>query len=94
MISDRELILKEIKTFFQRGTSLYECAEHFESMAAAVVPPSKDCWQELCLQIQKELDKLDTTSVSYAAGVALGVLVESNKSAIKWLLKAKKLRSL
>jgi hypothetical protein len=40
------------------------------------------------------LDKLDTTSVSYHAGVALGVLVESNKAATSWLLKAKKLRSL
>jgi hypothetical protein len=87
------LLLKEIKTFFQEGTVLYECAERFESMAAAEIPPSKDCWLALCQQIQKEIDKLDKSMDQYHAGVALGVLLHSNKAANAHLANARKLRS-
>jgi hypothetical protein len=87
------LLLKEIKTFFQRGTILYECAERFESMAAAEIPPSKDCWLALCLEIQKEIDREDKSLAPYHAAIAMGVLVQSNKSATAHLANARKLRS-
>jgi hypothetical protein len=86
------LLLKEIKTFFEEGTELHECAERFESMAAAEIPPSKDCWLALCLQIQKEIDREDKSLAPYHAAIAMGVLVQSNKSAASWLAKARKLR--
>jgi hypothetical protein len=87
------LLLKEIKTFFQEGTELHECAERFESMAAAEIPPSKDCWLALCQQIQKEIDREDKSMAPYHAAIAMGVLVQSNKSATAHLANARKLRA-
>lgn len=95
MLNDESwLLLDEIKTYFVQGTILHEYAERFVSMAAASIPPSRDCWLELCRQILKEVEGEDTSLASYPAGIAMAMLVEKNKLARTWLSKAKKLRAL